>query len=345
MSEMFVTFKELCLLPGVSGCEKPVADYIIDKISGLEGVTYKVDALGNIIVHKKGEMAPKTKLLLSAHMDEVGLIITSIGDEGMLKFTSVGGIDPRVVLGRRVNINGHIGVIGTKAVHLQKSDERKTAPDFDSLLIDIGAKDKEDAEKYVKPGDRAVFESEFVNFGDGFVKAKAIDDRIGCAILLEILKKPLKYDIDVTFVVQEEVGTRGAKAAAFSVAPEAAIVVEATTASDIADVPEGKKVCFLGRGPVVSFMDRSTVYDRGLYDLAFKTAKEKGIPCQAKLAVAGGNDAGAIHLSRGGVKTLAVSLPCRYLHSPSCVIKYEDAENTFKLVYELCTRIAGSELC
>jgi tetrahedral aminopeptidase len=163
--------------------------------------------------------------------------------------------------------------------------------------------------------------------------------------LIEILAKPLPYDIDVAFTVQEEVGTRGARAAAFTVAPQAAIVVEATTAADVPFVPDEKKVCFLGRGPVVSFMDGRTVYDRGLYRLALGTANEKGIPCQPKLAVAGGNDAGAIHLSRGGVRSLAVSLPCRYLHSPSCVIKYTDAENTLALVAELCGRIAASELC
>ncbi|HEX2938702.1 MAG TPA: M42 family peptidase [Ruminiclostridium sp.] len=345
MTEMFDDFKNLCGLSGVSGNEKGVSDYIISKLNKIDGVQYKRDRLGNILVHKKGEAQPKTKLLLSAHMDEVGLIITSVGDTGMLKFTSVGGIDPRVVLGRRVNINGRVGVIGTKAVHLQKSDERKTAPDFESLLIDIGAESKDDALKYVKPGDTASFESDFVEFGDGCIKAKAIDDRIGCSIILEILKKPLRYDVDCSFVVQEEVGLRGARAAAYSTAPDAAIVIEATTAADIANVPEDKKVCYVGKGPVISFMDGRTVYDRELYNLAFDTAVQSGIPCQAKLAVAGGNDAGAIHLSREGVKPLAVSLPCRYLHSPSCVIKYEDAENTLRLVRELCTRICEKALC
>lgn len=335
-------FKELCELPGVSGDEKPVCDYIIDKIKDIDGVDYKVDNLGNLIVNKKGANRPKTRLMISAHMDEVGLIINYISDTGMLKFTSVGGIDPRVVLGRRVKIgkSGVLGVIGTKAVHLQNAEERKSAPDFESLAIDIGVTSKEDALKYVKPGDTAVFASDYVEFGDGFVKSKAIDDRVGCAILLDLLSKSLKYDMTFTFVVQEEVGTRGAKAAAFSVNPEAAIVIEATTAADVPFVPDEKKVCFLGRGPVVSFMDRRTVYNRGLYELAMETAEQKNIPCQPKLAVAGGNDAGAIHLSRGGVKPLAVSLPCRYLHSPSCVIKMEDAQNTLRLVAELAERIA-----
>lgn len=339
---MFDSFKALCELPGVSGNEKPVRDYIIDKIKSIGHAEYKIDNLGNLIVAKKGANRPKTRLMLSAHMDEVGFIIKYISDTGMLKFSPVGGIDPRVVLGRRVKVgkSGVLGVIGTKAVHLQNAEERKSAPGFDSLAIDIGAASKEEVLKYVKPGDTAVFDSDYVEFGDGFVKSKAIDDRAGCAVLLELLKKPLKYDMTFAFVVQEEVGARGAKAAAFSVNPEASIVIEATTAADVAFVPDEKKVCFLGRGPVVSFMDRSTVYDRGLYDLAMETAKSENIPCQPKLAAAGGNDAGSIHLSRGGIKPLAVSLPCRYLHSPSCVIKFEDAQNTLRLVESVAERIA-----
>jgi endoglucanase len=344
---MLELLKELCLLPGVSGDEKPVADYIINKISAIGGVHYTVDCLGSIIVRKEGKNRAKTRLMLSAHMDEVGLIITNIGETGMLKFAPVGGIDPRVVVGRRVKVgkNGVLGVIGTKAVHLQKTEERETAPGFDSLAIDIGVSSREEASLFVNCGDTAVFDSEFVEFGDGFIKAKAIDDRAGCAILLELLKMPLEFDMTFVFTVQEEVGTRGAAAAAFAVAPQAAIVIEATTAADVPFVPDEKKVCFCSQGPVISFMDRHTVYDRGLYRLALETAEKKGIPCQTKRAVAGGNDAGAIHTSRDGVKPIALSLPCRYLHSPSCVIKFEDALNTLRLSAELSQIIAGCELC
>lgn len=342
---MLDSFEKLCTLAGVSGDEYDVSDFIEEKLAGLDGVEYKKDPLGNILVHKRGRARAKTRLLLGAHMDEVGLIITNIGDEGMLRFSHVGGIDPRVVLGRRVRVgkDGLMGVIGTKAVHLQDDEERKTAPDFDALLIDIGASSRDEALKYVKPGDTAVFDSGFVRFGDGFVKSKAIDDRVGCAILLDLISGKLEYDCDFAFTVQEEVGTRGARAAAFTLDPQAAIILEATTAADVAGVPKEKRVCYLGKGPVISFMDGRTLYDRGLYDTAFSAAGEAGIPCQPKLAVAGGNDAGAVHLSRGGVKPLSISLPCRYLHSPSCVIKYSDAEDTLKLAGELCSRIAGKE--
>ena len=344
---MFDTFKELCLLAGVSGNEQPVSDYIVKKLAGMDGVDYTIDPLGSILVHKKGADRAKTRLMLSAHMDEVGLIVTYVDESGLLKFGPVGGIDPRVVVGRRVRLakSGVTGVIGTKAIHLQKADERKEAPDFDKLLIDIGASSREQALQWVEPGDTAVFDSEFIRFGDGFVKSKAIDDRAGCAILLEILSSPLPYDIDIAFNVQEEIGTRGARAAAFSLDPQVSIVVEATTAADVANVPEDKRVCYLGGGPVISFMDHATVYDRELYKLAFDTAAQEGIACQTKTAVAGGNDSGAIHLSRGGVRPLAVSIPCRYLHSPSCVINYADAEGTSALVAALCKIIPSKPTC
>lgn len=332
------------MIPGVSGNESPVTNEIISQIKGY--AEYRIDNMGNVIAFKKGAKKPAKRLMVCAHMDEVGLIVTYIEESGLLRFAAVGGIDPRVILGRRVLVgkNSVIGLIGTKPVHLQDVDERKTAPSMDKLYIDIGADSKEDALKAVTYGDTAVFDSDFVRFGDGFLKARAIDDRVGCAAMIELIKSDLPYDTYFAFNVQEEVGLRGSKASAFSIAPEAAIVLEATTAADIAFVEEGRKVCFLGKGPVVSFMDRRTIYNRGLYELAMKTAAEKGIKCQPKLAIAGGNDSGSVHLSREGVKTLAVSLPCRYLHSPSCVIKENDAVETLKLVRALIEKIgSGAE--
>lgn len=342
---MLEMLKELTALPGVSSNEDAVREYIIKKLESFKDVIYRIDPLGNVIVEKRGNEPSKQKIMISAHMDEVGFIITNITDEGFLKFSPVGGIDPRVVLGRRVIIGEKevLGVIGTKAVHLQDDDERKTAPSFDKLLIDIGAISKEEALNVINLGDTAVFDSDYVEFGDGFIKAKAIDDRVGCAIILDILSKEAPYDFTATFVVQEEVGTRGSKTAAFSVEPDVAIVIEATTAADIAFVPKEKKVCYLNKGPVVSFMDNGAIYNKELYDLAFKLSKEKKIPCQTKLTVAGGNDARSIHVSKGGVKTLAVSLPCRYLHSPSCVINKDDAIATLNLVEEIYKSVATKQ--
>ena len=233
--------------------------------------------------------------MISAHMDEVGMIITSVTSDGMLRFAPVGGIDSRVLIGRSVLVGEKMyGVIGTKAVHLQSPEERKTAVKSDDLFIDIGAIDKEDALKHISLGESVCFDSPFVSFGNGFLKGKAIDDRFGCALMIRMIQSDLEYDTTFVFCVQEEVGLRGAKAAAYTVNPDFAIVCEATTAADVADVPDNKKVCKLGNGAVVSYMDHRTVYDKELYDLAFSTAQEHQIACQTKTMVAGGNDAGAI---------------------------------------------------
>ncbi len=340
---MFETLKELCLLTGVSGAEDAVRDYIIGRIAG--HCSYTVDPLGNIIVEKKGKQRPAKKLLISAHMDEVGFIVTGVNEAGLLLFAPVGGIDARVVLGRSVLVGeeGLTGVIGTKAVHMQTAEERETAVPMDSLYIDIGAKDKEEALSHVSPGDRVSFRPLYAPFGEGFLRGKALDDRIGCAIMIDMICGELLYDTTFTFVVQEEVGLRGARAASYTVDPEIALVLEATTASDLPGVDGEKKVCCLGDGPVVSFMDRSTVYDAGLYRAAFALAAQQGIPCQTKTMIAGGNDAGAIHVSRGGVRTLAISAPCRYIHSPVCVVKQEDVEQMARLTALLAEKFAGGD--
>ncbi len=322
VAKMLEKLRQICALDGTSGDECAVREYIMSNINADE-VT--VDNLGNLIVFKKGRKTPKNKIMLAAHMDEVGFMITDITEDGFLRFGAVGGIDPRVVLGRAVRFkNGTLGVIGTKATHQQSTDERKKAPEFDDMYIDIGADSREAAEKHVSRGDTACFDTEFFAFGDGFVKGKAIDDRAGCVIMMDLINSEPEYDTWFAFTVQEEVGTRGAKAAAFSVAPDIALVLETTTACDFAGVGGDKRVCSLGGGCVISYMDRSTIYDRALYQLAFDIAKKLEIPAQTKTLVAGGNDSGAIHISSGGIRTCALSAPCRYLHSPSCVIKMSD---------------------
>ena len=334
---MFDKLREICSLDGTSGDESAVREYIMNNITSDEVI---VDNLGNLIVFKKGIKRPKNKIMLAAHMDEVGFMVTDVTEDGFLRFGAVGGIDPRVVLGRGVRFtNGTLGVVGTKATHQQSADERKKAPDFSDMFIDIGAKDKEAAEKLVTRGDTACFDSDFFGFGDGFIKGKAIDDRAGCLIMMDMINGELLYDMWFAFTVQEEVGTRGARAASFAIEPDIALVLESTTACDIAGVGGDKRVCQLGKGCVVSYMDRSTIYDKELYKLAFDTAEKIGVSAQTKTVVAGGNDSGAIHISRGGVRTCALSVPCRYLHSPSCVIKESDFEATKALA------VAMAEVC
>ena len=334
--------ERLCRAHGISGSEGSVRDIIREEAEPF-AERMETDALGNLIVTKRGSARAKVKLMLDAHMDEVGMIVTYITDDGLLKFSCVGGIDRRVLCGKHVVLNGKIpGVIGAKPIHLLDSGDREKSVPVDDLSIDIGASSREEAEQAVRPGDPAVFWSVF-DASHGTVKSKAIDDRTGCAILLALLKKDLPYDMTFVFSVQEEIGLRGSQTAAYSVAPGAAIVVESTTAADIAGVEPGKQVCRVGKGPVVSFMDRGTIYDREYYRLAFQTAREWKIPCQTKEAVAGGNNAGAIHKSRGGVRTAAVSLPCRYLHSAVGLISQEDLRHAELLVEKLAEKIAGGE--
>ena len=333
--------EQLCVLPGVSGREEPVRDFILAQITPFaDSVT--VDAMGNIIAEKKGAQPAKTKLMLNAHMDEVGLIVTHIDENGYLKFATVGGIDKRVLCGRSVTVgNGVPGVIGAKPVHLLKGEEKGKAVPLDDLYLDIGANSRAEAEKVVSLGDTVCFCSEF-DAQNGMIRGRALDDRVGCAILIEMIQGDLPYDMTFVFCVQEEVGTRGSKTAAYRVNPQAAIVVETTTAADIAGVPPEKQVCNLGKGPVLSFMDKGTIYDRAYYCLALELAKQERIPCQVKQAVAGGNDAAAIHTSRAGVRTVAVSLACRYLHAATGQIAQADFDAAQKLVQKLAERIAGS---
>lgn len=319
---MINSLKEICTINGTSGDEECVREYIKSNIHADEVM---VDPLGNLIVFKKGRKTPKNKIMFAAHMDEVGFMVTDISENGFLSFGAVGGINPSVVIGRALRLEGGAsGVVGTKAIHQQSKEERGKTPSFDELYLDIGAGSKEEAERFAPRGSYAYFDTDFFEFGDGFIKGKAIDDRAGCLIMMDMVNGAPEYDAWYAFTVQEEIGTRGAKAAAFTISPDIAIVLETTTACDIAGVSGGKRICELGNGAVVSYMDKGTVYDRELYSLAFNTANKNSIDVQTKTLVAGGNDSGAIHVSRGGIRTCAISVPCRYLHSPSCVIKESD---------------------
>lgn len=322
--------KELCQLNGTSGDEKRIRDYIINKLN----CDYTVDNLGSVIT----KVGDKQGVSINAHMDEVGFIVTGITDDGYLRFSTVGGIDPRVCLDRVVVLeNGTKGIIGDKAFHLLSGDEKTKCPSFDNLLIDIGATSREEAEAVASLGDYAYFDSDFVEFGDGYIKAKALDDRIGCMLMLELIKDG--FEGTYCFNVQEEVGLRGAKCTAESTKPEIAIVLESTTAADLDGVTGADRVCVLGDGPVVSFMDGRTIYDRELYKLAMQTAKENNIPVQTKTAIAGGNDAGAIQTASGGTKVLAISLPTRYIHSGASVVKKSDIDATRNLLKELLPKL------
>ncbi|MBE6817348.1 MAG: M42 family metallopeptidase [Ruminococcaceae bacterium] len=331
--------KDLCLLNGTSGDESAVRAYIIEQIK--DYCDYKVDALGSIIALKKGRKTPKKSVCFNAHMDEVGFIVTGVTEEGYLRFSTVGGIDPSVCLDRVVSIgkNGVKGVIGDKAAHQLEKEEEEKIPKFEKLFIDIGATDKAQALSAVCLGDFAYFVSDYYKFGDGFLKAKALDDRFGCMLMIELIQSDLEYDTTFCFNTQEEVGLRGAKCTSYAVQSDISVILEATTAADFDGVSGCERVCLLKSGPVISFMDRRTIYDKALYQLAMDTAEENGIPVQTKTAIAGGNDAGAIQTSGRGSRVLAISLPCRYIHSGASVCALDDIDNTRKLLNLLLSRL------
>lgn len=324
---MLETLKTLCYLSGPSGYEDEVRDYILERV--MPYVTdIQTDSMGNLIVSKKGRVTPARKVMLCAHMDEVGIIITGIDDDGYLRFDFLGGVDRRVVIGKRVYIgkNRIPGVIGIKAYHLVDKEEEKSVPKREDMYVDIGAASKSEAEETVCLGDYGVFDDSVYEFGDGFLKAKAIDDRVGCAAMIKLLEGELPCDCTFAFTVQEEVGTRGAKIAANRVCPEVAIVLESTTAADLPEVPEGKTICKLGSGIVVPFMDRGTLYSRRLYKAVTELADKNGIKWQTKHMIAGGTDASVLQRSGLGADTIAISAPVRNIHSPASIAKITDFE-------------------
>ena len=329
---MIDTLKTLCALPGVSSFEDEVRDYIRNRVAPYAD-SLRVDAMGNLIVFKKGAKSTGNKLMLCAHMDEVGLIVRDITDEGYLKFSCVGGIDRRVLLGKQVMVGANKvpGIIGLKAIHMTTPEERKKVPPLTDYYIDIGAADQEQAQKLVELGDCCVFAGDVVEFGGGMLKAKAIDDRVGCAVLVKLLEEELPMDCTFVFTVQEEVGTRGAFGAAFSVTPEIAVVFEGTTAADNPALEEHTQVCWPGRGPVLSWMDGSAVYDRALFELLRGLAEANRVPWQMKHYLSGGTDAGAIQRTKAGVRVTGISAAVRYLHAPSSVASISDMEHMLTL--------------
>ena len=250
--------KNLSELNGTSGAEGLVRNFLRQEIEPFVE-TVNIDKMGNLIATKNAHLTGP-KVMITAHMDEVALMIIDITSDGFLKFRPVGGIDARILVSKPVKINEFlVGVIGAKAIHLQKRLERQKALSFDQLYIDIGAKSKEDAASKVKLGDYAYFMTKCEPFGEGLYKGKAFDDRVGCAILVELLKQDYDFPLVAAFTVQEEVGLRGAKVAAYHVAPDFAIVIEGTVAADVSDREEEGWVTELGKGPACSLIDRKSV--------------------------------------------------------------------------------------
>lgn len=334
--------KDLTALSGPSGHENEVRDALRAQAMKL-GAQVKCDTMGNVIAHKPGTDSDKPHIMLAAHMDEVGFIVKSATDDGLLRMDCVGGIDPRVIVSKRVLVGDKKikGVIGAMAIHLQSREDMERVLGYDGLYIDIGAKDKAEAQQLAPVGTYVIFDSDYVEFGKGLVKARALDDRVGCLTLLQVLKKSTYTgDITCVFTVQEEVGLRGAQIAAHRVAPDIAFVLEGTASNDLGDVKsDTMKVTRVGEGVAISFMDRASIADKNMLAFAIDTAKKEDIAWQYKQLMTGGNDAGAIQQSRGGVRTLTLSVPCRYIHSPSSVASLSDIAAQQALVLAMLERL------
>lgn len=347
----FELLKNLCEVFGPSGCEDRVAEFILEQIDG-DCDSVHVDRAGNVIAKVSGRGleynsdSPK-KVMISAHMDEVGIMISDITEDGYLRFAPVGGISPAALVGKRVVIVNERyrldGVIASRTIHTQSAEQRGKMPEISEMSIDIGAGSEQEAREYVDIGDVGVFASETVRFGnDGkFLHAKALDDRFGCSVAIEMMRRlyhstaDLEYDVYFAFSRCEEIGISGALVATYGCRPDMAIVIESTAVADIAGVPEASTVGRLGEGGVISFMDKSTIYDRKLVDIALQMAENKGIKAQIKKYVSGGNDAGSIQHTANGVRVLAVSAPSRYIHSASNVVCLDDYSAMLELIYAL----------
>ncbi len=321
--------KELSELRAVSGDEGAVRRFIREKVTPLCDEVF-TDTMGNLYAHRKKEGAPV--VALTAHMDEVGMMIRKIRDDGELEYSHA-GLDPRVMPGRRVVIGKDAvpGVIGTKPIHLQSDEDYEAAVPHKDLTIDIGAKDRDDAEKYVKIGDYACFTTRFETLGDGLFTGKALDDRVGCAVIMELLKQEYDCDLYAAFTVQEEVGLRGANLVADHVKPDLVLNFEGTTANDMPEAKGHETVTSVGKGPAITFMDRGTIVDVQLFDALRETARAHGIPFQLRKGTNGRTDIGRIHTDAGGCRAGGISLPCRYIHSAQSVASWEDMKNMMLL--------------
>jgi putative aminopeptidase FrvX len=327
-------------LPGAGGDEGAVRDAIWAEVAP-HVEAGRVDALGSLLV-RRGRGRPR--VLIDAHMDEVALMVRHIEQDGWLRFRSVGGIDPRVLPGAVVRVGAAAvpGVIGWRPVHLQTEDDRRRVVPVKDLAIDIGASSREQAERAVQPGDYAVFATRAGFFGEGLLRGKALDDRIGCAILATVLRAEEDYGVELhgVFTVQEELGLRGAGPAAYAVEPDVALALEGTTCADVPGVDEHARITRLGGGPVLTLMDGGMIADRRVNALLRQAAEEAGIPYQWKQAATGGTDAGRIHTSRGGVPSAVVSVPCRYIHSPCAVASRADIGHALALVQAFLRTLA-----
>ena len=326
----------LCNEDGISGREDRVRTALIGMIDG--HCDWKVDARGNLLCHKKGKHPAAKKLMITAHMDEAGFMLTGIREDGLLSFANVGDIDSRVTLGKAVRIDGNtLGVIGTKPIHLQTKEEQDRPVPFDKLYIDIGASSKESAEQAVTLGAQITFAGEGVaEFGDGYLTGKAMETRAACALLAEMLREEWEYDVDVVFTVSAQAMTSGAANAAFVLHPDYALVIGSAKADDVRG---GAHSCCLGKGPATCLHDQTTYYDLAFYQHCVQTARDSHLPLQQLERSSDKNESRQIQTSCEGVPVLALNIPCRYPASISAMVAEHDLEETKQLIFALANSV------
>jgi len=333
---------------GVSGFEDEVRDQITELVSPYVDEV-RTDTLGNLFATRKGK--GDFTLMLDAHMDEVGFILKWIEDSGYLRFAPLGGWDARIIPGHRVEIltrsgKKRYGVIGSAPPHILTDEERKKPIPIEKMFIDVGAASRQDAlDMGFHIGDPLTIHYPFIELYDGYVTGKAFDDRAGCAVMIETASRLAKKDLDInlvlSFVVGEEVGLRGARTSAYQIDPDLAIALEGTIGADMPGVPQSSQPVRLGKGPAITVADRSIVVSRKLIEAIESVAEEGAIPYQYKLPTYGGTDAGAIHTTRAGILAGVVSVPCRFIHSPTSTLRLNDFENTVRLMTRFIERLPG----
>ena len=336
--------RELSQCFGPSGCEDEVCRVIREQIG--EAAVVTTDRAGNLVALVRGrgldyDADNPARLMVCAHMDEVGFMVREITDEGYLKFSCIGSMDPRVLCGRRVRMRDGAtlskeisAVIATKAIHMQTAEERSHTTPTNKMYMDIGTETAQAAEQYAAVGDCGVFDSDFVTFGEdgSFFKGKALDGRLGCAALIEVIRDlhnspaDLPFDVYFAFTCRQEVGISGASVAAYTVQPNMVWMVGATTACDLPDVPESAQTVKLGGGCVLSLADRTAIYDHALMAYARRCAEAQEIPCQIKQGMGDVSDGGILQRSLAGVRTMSLSVPVRYPHTASVTARREDYE-------------------
>ena len=336
------TLARLCKAVGVTGEEREVRQIVQEELKG-HADEIKVDALGNVLVTKKGRGGKRLRVMLDAHMDEVGFMLVAEDGEGVYEFRTIGGIDSRNLAGKQVVVGKDRtpGVIGAKPIHLTKSDELKHAMSADSLRIDLGPGGK------AKLGDRGTFAPNYRRVGPSLM-SKSLDNRIGVALLIELVKSaPSTIDLLAAFTVQEEIGLRGAKVAAHYFKPDMAIVIDATPANDLPVQYEGENTFYnskLGLGPAVYVSNSSTLDDPRLVRFIVETAEKAKIPFQFRQPGGGGTNAGAIQRAVAGVPVVSLSVPHRYPHSAISISRIDDFDHALMLLFEVLRRLKPGAL-